>query len=231
MNNQALIHSYLRVSSRRGNDVSIERQRDAVQTYVQNQGMNGQLVFLEEQRVSGGDANRKEYNRLLGLIESGQVKILVVYSLCRLVRDLELQTRFIKLMIEHKIKFFSITDNINLSNPSPEDMFLANLHGSLNQMWKDKTSQRLKLAWANHRKNGIKTSGHVPYGFDVGPDKKLIPNAAEAKVIADIVEMRRAGVALRTIAKRLMDRGVKTKCGLPWWNVKTIKAIIERHAV
>jgi len=230
MENQTRIYAYLRVSSRNGNEVSIERQRDAVLTYLKNQNLKGELIFLEEQKVSGGDANRKEYNRLLKLIESGEVQTLVVYSLCRLVRDLELQTRFIKSMIQHKIKFYSITDNINLSNPTPEDLFLANLHGSLNQMYKDKCSQRLKLAWANHRKHGKKTGGRFsPFGFDVGKDKKLIPNPTEQAAIQKMIELKNKGATLREIAEALHRHGIKTKSGSTTWNSKTVKSVLDRH--
>jgi len=231
MKTQKGIYAYLRISSRKGNEISIERQRDSISTYITNQGLAGGVVFLEEQRVSGGDANRREYNKLLRLIESGQVETLIVYSLCRLVRDLELQTRFIKTMIQNKIKFFSITDNINLNNPSPEDMFLANLHGSLNQMFKDKCSQRLKLAWANHRKHSLKTGGRfAPFGFDVTQDKKLIPNKNEQDIIKKILEMKISGATINEISTYLFKSGIKTKSGLPRWNSKTIKTLIDRNA-
>lgn len=223
------IYCYLRISSRKGNDISIDRQKEVISHYIAQNNLEGDVVYLEEQKRSGTDANRPGYNTLLEAIDSGKASTVIIYSLCRLTRDIELQSAFIKKVLKCGVKFLSINDNINLINPTPEDHFLLNLHGSLNELYSKKISHRLKLAWKHHRENGLKVGGRVPYGFDVSKDKKLIPNRAEQQIIKKIVTLRNAGKSLREICKHLIDHKIRTKTGLSWWNSKTVKKILDRN--
>lgn len=223
------IYCYLRISSRKGNDISIDRQKEVISRYISQNNLNGEVVYLEEQKRSGTDANRPEYNALLAAIDSGKASTVIIYSLCRLTRDIELQSAFIKKVLKCGVKFLSINDNINLIDPSPEDHFLVNLHGSLNELYSKKISHRLRLAWKHHDEKGLKKGGKIPYGFDVGEDRKLIPNKKEQQIIRLVHGLHSEGKTLREIARHLMKIGAKTKSGLPWWNSKTIKNLIDRN--
>ena len=69
--------------------------------------------------------------------------------------------------------------------------------------------------------------GAVPYGYDLGADgKTLVANEAEQLVVAAVREIRAAGLSLRTIGARLVERGMVPRKGGAW-NPAQIKRIAE----
>jgi len=226
------IYQYARTSKRRREqrgEVSIERQIDHGVDYAQDNGLSKPFV-IKDQHVSGGNANRAGFKALQELIKNGQVKVLIVYSLDRICRELELQLAFAKLLREYKVKFISLTEAVDLSDNTPEGKMQANIHGSSAQYFKDKISQKLALAWKWRKKNRQRYGGMTePYGWKTlvkDGQKKLVPDSTEQDGIKLMQDLRSKGLGYEAIASELERRQVptKTKKSNRWYgaNVKLI---------
>ena len=62
----------------------------------------------------------------------------------------------------------------------------------------------IKAAKAKQREQGIFLGGHVPFGYRLKNDK-LIKNAKEQRIIAEIIDLRNKGMTLREISAWLLD--------------------------
>jgi hypothetical protein len=67
---------------------------------------------------------------------------------------------------------------------------------------------------------GDVTSGHRPFGYRVGPDRRLVPDPAEQAAIGRIRELRQSGLSLRAVA-----RTVHAECGV------TVSAMTVRRVL
>src|SRR5262249_3872713 len=75
-----------------------------------------------------------------------------------------------------------------------------------------------------HKKAHGEVYNHVPFGYDA-VDGQLVPNPAEALIIARMTALRTEGTSYHRIADYLNDRGVPTKQG-GTWRSQTVKNIL-----
>jgi DNA invertase Pin-like site-specific DNA recombinase len=89
--------------------------------------------------------------------------------------------------------------------------------------------ERTRSAMSVKRKRGERISGHAPYGWDFGPQGRLVENAGEQKIIAQMRRMRAEGMSYRGIGVRLDEEGIRPKRGRRWIHT-TVKTILARNA-
>jgi hypothetical protein len=66
------------------------------------------------------------------------------------------------------------------------------------------SSTLIKAAKAKNRDNGLFLGGHVPFGY-TNKFGKLVENAHEQRIIADMKDLRNRGISLRKISAWLYD--------------------------
>ncbi len=79
------------------------------------------------------------------------------------------------------------------------------------------------------RSRGERISGHAPFGWDFGPEGRLVANAREQKIISHMRRLRGEGMSYRGIAARLDSEGILPKRGRRWIHT-TVKSILMRDA-
>jgi DNA invertase Pin-like site-specific DNA recombinase len=89
--------------------------------------------------------------------------------------------------------------------------------------------ERARSAMSVKRSRGERISGHAPYGWDFGPDGRLVENAREQKIIARMRFLQAEGMSYRSIAVRLDDEGIRPKRCKRWIHT-TVKSILTRNA-
>jgi DNA invertase Pin-like site-specific DNA recombinase len=89
--------------------------------------------------------------------------------------------------------------------------------------------ERTRSAMSVKRKRGERISGHAPFGWDFGPDGRLVENAREQKIIARMLQLQAEGMSYRGIAVRLDNEGILPKRGKRWIHT-TVKSILARKA-
>jgi len=158
-----MIIRYLRVSSDKQDE---SMQRTAIDQYFK---INGIIEFTElmDFDISGTTTDRPGYQKLLELIMSDQVSKIVVYEYSRLWRDMQEQSRVLKILETLNIELFSITEG---QLKTDEDEFKANILGSANVYEVKRLRRRIKDGIARKKKD-------IADGKDVwrgrGKDKKM----------------------------------------------------------
>jgi hypothetical protein len=103
---------------------------------------------------------------------------------------------------------------------------VLNVLASVSQWEREAIGERTSAAMQHKRSKG-ELVGAVPYGYDLGADgKTLVANEAEQLVVTAVREYRAAGLSLRTIGDRLVERGMVPRKGGAW-NPAQIKRIAE----
>lgn len=73
-----------------------------------------------------------------------------------------------------------------------------------------------------------KPTGALPYGVAL-VDGRRVPHPGEQKVLALILDLRRAGLSFSAIALRLNDAEIPSKHGRRWWSWN-VTQIVRREA-
>jgi DNA invertase Pin-like site-specific DNA recombinase len=199
---------YTRKSSEEGLDMefnSLDAQREACQAYVVSQKAEGWLLApdrYDDGGFSGGTLDRPALQRLLADIEAGRVDIVVVYKIDRLSRSLMDFAKLVEVFERKGVTFVSVTQSFNTTTSMGR--LTLNMLLSFAQFEREVIGERIRDKFAASRRKGIWMGGWAPLGYDV-QDRKLVVNAAEAKVV-----------------RRIFDRFVK--CGSPTIIVRELTA-------
>jgi DNA invertase Pin-like site-specific DNA recombinase len=90
------IYGYIRVSTKEQN---LDRQREALEEYAKNRGLEYNAIF--EDKTTGKNFNRPQYNTLLSIIKSGDT--VVIKELDRLGRNFMETPKELQHLFEKKI--------------------------------------------------------------------------------------------------------------------------------
>jgi len=219
--------AYLRVSTDRQGDsgAGLDAQRAAITAYAAQHGI--EIVQFEQDILSGakGIEHRLGLASAIASIHKGDA--LLIAKRDRLGRD-----QFLSMSLERLVqkKGGSILSADGLGNgDSAGDKFLKSILDAASSFERDLIRARTKAAMQAKRLNGD-FLGKLPFGYQVSLDGKLIADANEQAVIAQIVNARNAGASLREIAAVLTAAATPTKSGSTIWIHSTITSILKRQA-
>jgi site-specific DNA recombinase len=218
---------YIRVSTDEQIDkVSLPNQRAKIVAYCQLRDMTLTEV-IEDGGFSGKNLRRPGAQRVLTLARKKQIDAIVVYKLDRMFRSTIDALETTKMLERQGVSFHSIEETLDTTSAMGRFFFV--LTAGLAEMERNLIGERTKSALAHKKSRHEKTGGDVPYGYDLTPERLLIKNDAEQKVIRLIRHLRRQGVSLRGTCLELQKFEYKTKRGNLSWHPQTISAILKRH--
>jgi site-specific DNA recombinase len=205
---------YIRVSTegQATEGVSLQAQADAIRQYAEYKGF--ELVHeIEDAGISGGiNKAREGFIRLLDLIQSGEVQIVILFSLERLSRDMLTLLCLEKLLDEYDVQLHSVEGEFNTSTP---DGFMSfAMKAFLGEMERRQVKYRTRKALEFKRRNG-QVFNHAPYGYR-REGESLIPVATEQAIILEGNRMYNAGARLVDIVHELNRAGRTTRNGKEW---------------
>lgn len=184
--------------------------------------ISGQHVFKDNSR-SAWQRNRKRpgWEAMLAAIEVGEIDAIIVYHGDRLIRqpwDLE---KLINIADNRGIRLASVSGTRDLDNP--DDRYILRIEAAGFCRSSDDTSRRVRRGWAARARQGRPSGGGKrPFGFE---DLETV-RKSEAKLLAQVAEMRLAGVS-HGAAVRWMDQRSTTSMGNSWQaNPKALKNIL-----
>ena len=205
--------SYLR-NSRLSQENSVETQQNLIKGFCEtNNIILDEMIVDEGISGSGEKTNKREgYNRILKMIDKGEVDTLVVISISRWGRNLGEIYNSVNLMTEKGVKFLSIKENIDTS--SVYGRYTINLLSSLFEMelelCKERTRDTLRM-----KKSLNKVYSPTPYGFNrVGDD--LVENKKEKRLLRKMLRLKENGYSYGNLVKYLTKNRHKTKSGGKW---------------
>lgn len=211
---------YIRVSTEEQakEGISLDNQKAKIGAYCESQDWELVKVFSDE-GFSGKDIKRQGLQELLSFLEADHVNVVVVYKTDRLTRKQRHLYQLLEDIFEKKgVGFKSVTEPFDTTTAMGKG-FLGML-GVFAQLEGDLISERTKEALAYKIKQG-EYLGSPPLGFEA-LEKELKKNNDELEVVEEIFKLKKGRgknrLSLRQIAKRLNERGFRSKRGAKFYH-------------
>lgn len=181
------------------------------------------VAIYEDAGISGAKSDREGLQAALG--ESTKGMALVVYSLSRLTRSTKDMLQLSDQLEKRDIDLVSLTEKIDTTTAAGKMVF--RMLAVLNEFERDQISERTKTALAHKKSIGEKYAP-VPFGYRE-LEGRLVVVKKEARIVAEIIELREQGHTLMSIAGKLNGRGIQGKNGGKWY-ASTVSYLIKRQA-
>jgi DNA invertase Pin-like site-specific DNA recombinase len=217
--------AYLRVSTDE-QKLGMEAQWFAIKAWAERNGVTV-AYRCEDLGVSGGAEleDRPALLEALELVRSGKAGRFIAHKADRLGRDAWL-TGCIRRDIRKMGAELTLAEGMN--GDSPEARVMATLEDAFAEYERAKIKARTKAALAAKKRKSEKTGGALPFGFRLMADGvHLEPCPSEHPVLVRILDLRRAGMGGRRIAKILDKEGYRPRGAI--WNPGNLQTMADRH--
>ena len=218
---------YIRVSTdgQEASGLGLSDQEEKVRAYCKLYDL--ELVAIHQDAASGKNMNRQGLQDALDAMKAGDAEGIVVAKLDRLTRSVRDMGTLLDEYFRDRFAFFVVAEQIDTRTASGR--FVLNLLTSVAEWERETIGERTKAALAVKKKNGEKTGGVVPFGFDLSEDGRLSENPKEQRTIQRIKNLRAKGYSYQRIADTLNADRAFTKTGKPW-SFGTVANILKKAA-
>ncbi|CAM3323496.1 hypothetical protein NODU109028_11580 [Nocardioides dubius] len=214
---------YTRVSKDDGDTEgasSTERQEQDCSALAATYRWNVVAVERDQGISASGNAERPAWERVLRLVEAGEVDLIVAWHLDRMTRNMTDLERLILLAEHHSVGIKTYTGDMDLTTDTGR--MVARILAAVARAEVERKAARQKRANLARReagipwKSGFRAFGYTLKGEVVGEEAKLIREGAEAFL---------AGEALKSIARTWEASGVKPPRAKVWHQT-SVRAIL-----
>ena len=165
-------------------------------------------ALYDDGGFSGGTMERPALKRLIADIEAGQIDVVVVYKVDRLMRALSDFAKLVDVFDRRGVSFVSITQQFNTTTSMGR--LTLNVLLSFAQFEREVTGERIRDKVAASKKKGMWMGGMPPLGYDV-KNRKLVVNDAEARIVVKIYRRYLALKSVHALRDELADARIKSK--------------------
>lgn len=200
---------YTRKSSEEGLEQdfnSLDAQREACAAYILSQKAMGWVArkdCYDDGGFSGGNAERPALQKLLADIETGKVKVVVVYKVDRLTRSLADFAKMVELFDAHGVSFVSVTQQFNTT--SSMGRLTLNVLLSFAQFEREVTGERIRDKIAASKRKGMWMGGLPPVGY-TPHERSLVIDEPQAQRVREIFRLYLELNCVRLLGKELLSR-------------------------
>jgi len=212
---QVPVAIYTRVSTDNqvgGRFDSCESQAAVCRDYISKHSEEGwyEAAALTDAAYSGGTMDRPGIQTLKRMIQGGEVKVVLIFKLERVSRNMDEWGPFRAFLQKHECRLESATENI--SEIEPEGRLKNNIMMSVAEFERLNTAKKTRLKMREQAKRGYWNGGPVPYGYAYDKNtQSLYPHPVEAPVLRRIFEETAKLRSLTEIANDLNSEGHRTK--------------------
>ena len=225
---------------------SIQMQRAMLQSYVQKNFLEYELLQFCDDGYSGTNFNRPGVMELLELVKESAVDCIVVKDFSRFSRDyIELGFYLDQIFPFMGVRFISINDGYDskecCGGVGELDVSFKHL---LYDLYSKDLSMKVKSSLAVRKDRGQYVSANCPFGYKKASNDRhmLVIEEDEAEVVRRIFSLALVGYTSIDIAKQLGRDGIKTpaefkiakgktkrmpKGDVFTWNLSTINTILR----
>ena len=204
---------YVRVSTQdqAENGVSLAMQRQKVEAYCALHDLELVDVICDD-GYSAKDLKRPSVQRLLSMVDAGEIDAVVIYKLDRLSRRIRDVLDLVDRFEQGGIGFHSSQET--LDTKSAIGRFVLRTLASLAEMERDLIADRTRDAMAHLKKEGKVYSR---------------PTFGDAATVTWMRSERQAGRSYAQVAEALNQRGIPTARGGKW-GASTVFGLLKAHA-
>jgi len=192
-----------------GDSSSIQTQKAMLSNYAKQNNLDNPVFFVDD-GYSGTNFDRPDFQRLIGLIERGQVRSVLVKDLSRLGREYLQTGHYIENYFpDHDVRFIATEDNVDSLKGHNEFMPFRNI---MNEWYARDISKKVRSAYKSKALQGKFTGSFAPYGYHKDPlDKyRLVIDKATAPIVKKMFELSSQGKTAYFICKYLKDNNIPT---------------------
>lgn len=217
--------AYIRVSTQEQatEGVSLEAQQTRITAWCETNGYELATVCIDAGISGSRMDNRPELQRALSNIKKGDA--LVVYSLSRLGRSTKDILNISDLLQTRKADLVSLSEQFDTTTAAGKLMF--GMLALLAEFERGLVSERTKMALTQKKANG-EVYSPIPFGYRE-IEGRLVEVKREARIVADILSQREAGLSYGVIADQLNQEGISSKRGGQWY-ASTVHYLVKRQA-
>ena len=216
--------AYLRVSSKgqiKGH--GFDRQAETIDQFSTENGYEVKETFRDA--FTGTEADRPEFNRMVGMILGNGVRTILVESLDRLARDVMVQSLLLAKLAQHGITLINCVTGEDVTAAMSEDPMrkaLIQIQSVFSELEKSRLVSKLRRAREAKKARTGKCEGQKAFGEKSG----------EMEIIAlmRVLRRKRGGkqMSFAKIAVELNRREVPTRTGA-LWQTTTVQNILKRR--
>src|SRR6266567_3360759 len=168
--------------------------------------------------VDGGESakslNRPGMERLLALVDAGEVQTVIIAKLDRLTRSVKDLCTLLERFTRRGVALVSVAESLDTG--SAAGRLVLNIMTAVSQWEREAIGERTRDAMNHKRTNGERV-GNIQFGYRLGADGKHVEaDQAEQAVLQEIHDLRRKGHTLRGIAATLSRQALRTRRGTAW---------------
>lgn len=222
---------YARKSIERENSISCETQLEYCKTMLKPDEKNEKILTFVDNGFSGGNVERDDFQKMMKMIERGNINKLVVYRLDRISRSLSDFVKILNTLKQYNVKFVSSQESFDTSSPYGE--MIVKILMVFAEFERQSIIERVTQAYAHRSEKGLYMGGRKPYGFDLteaeihGIKTKMLsqkPNEIEhIKYIFNTYAVE--GVSLRKLMDNLIENNIMPSSG--GWSTAKLSTIIK----
>jgi site-specific DNA recombinase len=189
-----------RVGGRSGESfISPGEQRSAIEEWAKRTGTEI-IEWHEDLDYSGGTLDRPGFQAALDRCRSHLTGGIVAAKLDRLTRSVVGLGTLLRNAREQGYNVVALDLGLDLQSSNGE--LVANVLGSVAQWERKRRAEDWDTARRNAVGRGI-VNGRAPFGYQKGPDGRLVVHPREAAIVRDVFERRATGEATTAIARSL----------------------------
>ena len=220
--------AYARVSSEKDTaEMSFENQiRAYTETITSRPEWNFMGVFADEGKSGTNIEKRTQFQLMMELAKAGKIDLILTKSLSRFARNVVDCLEAIRTLKTYGTEVFFETDNISSFDPKIE--FVISVLAGLAEEEARNVSENVRWNIRRRFEQGQANGGMNCFlGYDRDKEGNLVINSYEAEIVRMIYRMYIFGSSIRTIARELEARGIKTITGNEHWGQSTINRILK----
>jgi len=220
---------YLRISQdRTGEELGVDRQRDACRDLAQRRDWNVTEEYVDNDVSAADGRGRPQWERLMDAVETGQVDVVIGWTLDRLCRSAKDRLRLLDVGRARGLVIALVRgSDMDLSTPSGR--LAADILGAVALSEIESKSDRQKAAHRQAAAQGRRIGGRRPFGFE---QDGMTVRPAEAKALVAAYNDYLAGEPLIAIARRWNEAGLVSGWKRPdgtlsQWNHSGVRSVLR----
>ena len=164
MEKEKYIAIYSRKSKYTGKGESINNQIEKCKSYLSYKNIKEKTIIYKDEGYTGYNTKRPEFQKLLEDIKQNKIKMLIVYKLDRISRNVTDFCTLKKLFEKNNINFISVTEQFDTSTPLGNAMLM--ISSVFAQLERDTIAERIKDNMYELAKTGRWLGGNTPLGYE-----------------------------------------------------------------
>lgn len=185
-------------------------------------------IFADEAITGTKTDKRNGFQEMIARCQNGEIDMILTKSISRFARNTVDTLNYVRMLKDKNIAIFFEKENINTLDMNGE--LLLTIMSSLAQQEVESLSQNVKIGLQMKMKRGEMVGFNGCFGYDYDPEtKNLSVNEDEAQTVRMIYDMYLQGYGTTTIAKRLIELGIKNKKGEVSWHTHGVMGIIKNE--